>query len=203
MNLASKFTKLAVLVGSTTLLISCDSSPRMTGEILYLNAHGGIYSDANYATASDTVSYWNGDGVSGRSKIRIKLAEQKAYFYKGDKLVGVSTISTGKDGYATPRGSFSISQKSPTHRSNLYGQIVDSYGNVVIPDADSREHQPPPGGRFVGASMPYFMRFTGGVGMHSGYVPGYPASHGCVRMPGHMAQNFYRNVSNGTPVIVE
>lgn len=203
MDQVLKFAKLAVFLGFSTLLVSCTTSPPITGETLYLNASGGITSDANSSTAGDTISYWIGEGVSGRSKIWIKLGEQKAYFYKGEKLVGVSPVSTGKAGYATPRGRFSISQKSPNHRSNLYGQILDTKGNVVTSDADSRKHRVPSGGRFVGASMPYFMRFTGGVGMHAGYVQSYPASHGCVRMPDYMAETFYRNVSNGTPVIVE
>lgn len=198
-----KFTKITLLAAVVTLISSCISPPRMTGETLYLDPTGAIIRSDHPSTSTDTVSYWMGDDVSGSSKIRIKLSEQKAYFYKGGKLVGVSVISTGKDGYATPRGSFSISQKSPNHRSNLYGQIVDANGNVINPDADIRKHRVPGGGKFIGASMPYFMRFIGGVGMHAGYVPGYPASHGCVRMPSHMAQAFYRNVSNGTPVIVE
>jgi lipoprotein-anchoring transpeptidase ErfK/SrfK len=50
--------------------------------------------------------------------------------------------------------------------------------------------------------MHHFMRFTGGIGMHEGFLPGYPASHGCVRMPGHMAAIFYHNVAIGTPVTV-
>jgi lipoprotein-anchoring transpeptidase ErfK/SrfK len=48
--------------------------------------------------------------------------------------------------------------------------------------------------------MPFFMRITGGVGMHEGYLPGYPASHGCIRMPGKMAAIFFSNVDLGTPV---
>ena len=61
----------------------------------------------------------------------------------------------------------------------------------------------PPGGVFDGARMPYFMRITGGVGMHEGFLPGYPASHGCIRMPGFMAENFFHNVEVGTPVKIQ
>ena len=54
-----------------------------------------------------------------------------------------------------------------------------------------------------GAPMPNFMRITpGGVGMHAGYLPGFPASHGCIRMPEFMSQHFFENVKVGTPVIV-
>ena len=51
--------------------------------------------------------------------------------------------------------------------------------------------------------MPNFMRFNGGVGMHTGFLPGYPASHGCVRMPDHMARVFFENAEIGTPVVVD
>jgi lipoprotein-anchoring transpeptidase ErfK/SrfK len=50
--------------------------------------------------------------------------------------------------------------------------------------------------------MPYFMRIVDGVGMHAGYLPGYPASHGCIRMPEFMAENFFKTVSPGTPVTI-
>jgi lipoprotein-anchoring transpeptidase ErfK/SrfK len=50
--------------------------------------------------------------------------------------------------------------------------------------------------------MPYFMRITGAVGMHAGYLPGVPDSHGCIRMPNEMARTFFENVSYGTPVRV-
>ena len=50
--------------------------------------------------------------------------------------------------------------------------------------------------------MPYFMRIVSGTGLHAGYLPGYPASHGCIRMPEFMAENFFRSVSVGTPVTI-
>ena len=60
----------------------------------------------------------------------------------------------------------------------------------------------PAGAKFVNAPMRYFMRFTEGIGMHAGYLPGYAASHGCVRMPADRAAAFYQNVEVGTPVTV-
>lgn len=151
----------------------------------------------------DTVSYWDGDTASGPPSIRIKVSEQKAYFYKGGELVGVSMISSGREDFATPTGNFKIIAKSKDHRSNLYGEIVDADGNVIVKDADIRKDKVPPGCKFVGSPMPYFMRIHGGVGMHVGYLPGYAASHGCIRMPEKMAMKFFHNVTTGTPVIVE
>lgn len=150
----------------------------------------------------DHVSYWDGDGVSGSPSILIRLGEQRAYFYKDDQLVGVSMISTGREGYGTPAGNFKVTQKSRDHRSNLYGDYVDANGNVVKANVGIRRDPKPPGTTFRGADMPYFLRIHGAVGMHAGYLPGYPASHGCIRLPYFMAQAFYNNVQNGTPVTV-
>ena len=58
----------------------------------------------------------------------------------------------------------------------------------------------PRGTIFRGAAMPYFLRIHGGVGMHAGYLPGYPASHGCIRLPEKMALQFFQNAAVGTPV---
>jgi lipoprotein-anchoring transpeptidase ErfK/SrfK len=134
--------------------------------------------------------------------VTIFLNEQRAYFYKGDQLVGVSQVSAGREGHDTPAGTYKIIQKDPNHASSLYGDYADATGNVVKKDVELGKDPIPPGAHFVGAPMPYFMRITGGVGMHQGYLPGYPASHGCIRMPGKMAQIFYNNVDLGTPVTV-
>ncbi len=145
--------------------------------------------------------FWRGDEVSGSPKVRISLSEQRAYFYKGSELVGLSPVASGREGYRTPAGAFRIAQKVRDHRSNLYGNFVDAAGNVVQADVHVNDKRPT-GTTFKGASMPYFMRFNGAVGMHAGYLPGYPASHGCVRLPDELAAHFFHNVSNGTPVIV-
>ncbi|MFC5049396.1 L,D-transpeptidase family protein [Rubritalea spongiae] len=148
--------------------------------------------------------YWDDEGVTGSPKIRINLHDQRAYFYKGGTLVGVAPISTGSDGHGTPRGSFKVTQKSIDHASNLYGVIKDkATGQTIVSDADTRKHKAGPGEVFVHAPMPYFMRFNGAIGMHAGFLPGYPASHGCVRLPEEMAKLFFHNASNGTPVIVD
>ncbi|MFK7910226.1 MAG: L,D-transpeptidase family protein [Akkermansiaceae bacterium] len=148
--------------------------------------------------------YWDGDGVSGAAKIRINRAEQKAYFYKGGTLVGVSPISSGDAKHRTPAGTFRVTQKSPDHKSSLYGVIKNRQtGEIINKNADTRKHKAGPGEVFVNAPMPNFLRFNYGIGMHTGFLPGYPASHGCVRMPDYMARKFFENAKLGTPVIVE
>lgn len=153
-------------------------------------------------TVKDSVSFWDGDSASGAAKIVIDISDQRAYFYKGSKIVGVSIISSGTDKYPTPTGTFKITQKSKDHRSNLYGDFVDKYENVVVREVESKD-TPPPGTKFLGSKMSYFLRFNGGVGMHAGFLPGYPASHGCVRLADKMAPKFYGSAKYGTPVIVQ
>lgn len=152
---------------------------------------------------ADQVSHWEGDGVRGQPKIVIDVSDQRAYFYKGNHLVGVSKVSSGKDGHMTPTGSFKITQKSKDHRSNLYGNYVYPDGTVAQADVDVTKDPKPSGSQFEGAPMPYFMRFHGGVGLHAGYLPGYAASHGCVRMPRRMAEIYFNNVNLKTPVVVQ
>jgi hypothetical protein len=148
--------------------------------------------------------YWDGDGVSGEALIKINLAEQKAYFYKGSLLVAQTSISTGTDGRVTPRGRFKVTQKNKDHHSSLYGVIKDNAtGAIVNDDATVGKDIPGPGQTFVRAPMPNFLRFNGAVGMHTGHLPGYAASHGCVRLPDDIAKHFFNNASIGTPVIVE
>lgn len=150
----------------------------------------------------DNESYWDGDGVSGSPKVIIDLSDQKAYFYKGGTIVGVSRISSGTATHRTPTGNFKVTEKDVDHASSLYGEYEDQAGNVVMKEVDTRKHKRKPGWKYVGAPMKYFLRFNGGVGMHAGFLPGYAASHGCIRMPEHMARKFYENAPYGMPISV-
>jgi lipoprotein-anchoring transpeptidase ErfK/SrfK len=148
-------------------------------------------------------SYWNDNGSREPMEITIDLGVQAAFIYRGGDLIGRSRVATGKGGYRTPTGSFSLLDKQAEKRSNLYGRILDANGGVVNSDADARTDAIPSGGRYVGASMPYWMRLTSsGIGMHAGPIPnpGSPASHGCIRMPRFMARQLFQNVPVGTPV---
>ncbi|MEX2961615.1 L,D-transpeptidase family protein [Microbulbifer sp. TYP-18] len=147
-------------------------------------------------------SWWRHGAGGGAAHIRIDLSEQAAYFYKGGRLVGMSPVSTGMAGHRTPTGSFRVSEKKLNHRSNLYGHYVSRRGYVLRSNVDVRRHRRPPGSVFRGASMDYMMRINGAITMHAGYVPGYPASHGCIRLPWHMAQVFFANAPMGTKVSV-
>jgi hypothetical protein len=147
--------------------------------------------------------YWRGDDARGSAKIVVHVAEQRAYFYKGRKLVGESTVSTGKRGFDTPPGHYRVIQKDKDHVSSEFGDYVNGQGQVVRSNIDVRKDPQPAGTHFDGARMPYFMRFNGGYGMHAGYVPRFRASHGCIRLPARMARHFFENTPDDTPVIVK
>ena len=134
-------------------------------------------------------------------RVEIDLSQQTAYLIRGRRIVMQSPISSGRYGHLTDTGSFKVIEKERNHYSSIYGKIVDSSGRTVVADADV-DMRVPHGCRFVPAPMPYFMRFHGSDGMHAGYLPGYPASHGCVRMPDQTAIAFYNAVEVGTPVTV-
>jgi lipoprotein-anchoring transpeptidase ErfK/SrfK len=135
--------------------------------------HGFPQPRSHYIAAVDLGKFtWLAPDASV-NRIIVSLADQSLYAYNGQQLVAYSTISSGKPGHETPTGTFTVSQKDVDHHSSLYDD----------------------------ASMPYFMRLTdGGVGLHAGFDPGYPASHGCVRLPMGMAQELFQHVDEGTPV---
>ncbi len=133
----------------------------------------------------------------------ISLPKQRAYLMVGEQTVIDSPISSGKRGHTSPTGHLPVLEKDPNHHSSLYGDFVDSSGRIVRAGVSARIDSAPSGTHFVGATMKWFMRLTGdGVGMHIGILPGYPASHGCIRMPSDGAKLFYDLVKVGTPVDV-
>ncbi|MDQ2658948.1 MAG: L,D-transpeptidase family protein [Verrucomicrobiota bacterium] len=137
------------------------------------------------------------------SRIVVSLSKQRAYLLSGDQVAIDTPISSGKAGHSTPSGRFSVLEKDRDHRSNVYGNFVDRTGRTVRSGVSLKIDSAPSGTHYVGAPMLWFMRLTGdGVGMHIGILPGYAASHGCVRMPAQSAEMFYSRVKVGTPVEV-
>jgi lipoprotein-anchoring transpeptidase ErfK/SrfK len=134
----------------------------------------------------------------------ISLGKQRAYLMAGDEIVVDSPISSGKAGHSSPAGSMKVLEKDPNHFSSLYGDFVDSSGRIVRAGVSLHIDAAPSGTHFQGAAMKWFMRLTEeGVGMHVGILPGYPASHGCIRMPSDGAKLFYDHVKIGTRVEVQ
>jgi lipoprotein-anchoring transpeptidase ErfK/SrfK len=144
---------------------------------------------------------WAGVAMAAETRVIINLSEQRAYLIEQGEVTLISPIASGKPGWSTPTGNFSILSKDIDHRSRSFGSVIDASGRVVNANATPRNHVPP-SGHFRAAPMPYYMEFSPAVGMHAGYLPGYPASHGCVRMPRNLAARFFERVHIGTPVTV-
>ncbi|MEO8438748.1 MAG: L,D-transpeptidase [Spartobacteria bacterium] len=140
---------------------------------------------------------------SGRPSIVISLRAQEAYLYRGKVLVASSRISSGREGHRTPIGRFRVTRKDLDHTSSLYGDYVSDSGRVVRANIDTRRVRKPPHTHYEGAPMPFFLEFSPGYGLHQGYLPGEPASHGCIRLPYWKARQFYNTAQIGTPVVVK
>jgi hypothetical protein len=112
---------------------------------------------------------------AGPDRIVISLSDQTAYLYRGDTLMAAAAISTGRDDKPSPTGIFSVLEKKPFYRSKKYDN----------------------------APMPWMERIDQyGIALHGGYNPGYPASHGCIRLPLAFAKKLYGVTDVGTPVYI-
>ena len=114
--------------------------------------------------------------TEGETRIVVDLLTQMAYVYRGDHLLGASTMSSAKTGHITPYGSWTILEKRPFYRSKKYDN----------------------------APMPWMQRIDDyGIAFHGGVNPGYPASHGCMRLPMKFAEKLYGVTRIGTKVVIE
>ena len=112
---------------------------------------------------------------AGPERVVVSLSDQLAYLYRGDTLMAVATISTGRDDKPSPTGIFSVLDKKPFYRSKKYDN----------------------------APMPWMERIDQyGIALHGGFNPGYPASHGCIRLPVAFAKKLYSVTDIGTPVYI-
>jgi lipoprotein-anchoring transpeptidase ErfK/SrfK len=138
--------------------------------------------------------------LSGQqTAVRIDLTQQTAYLVENGRVALISPIASGKEGWGTPTGKFRVISKDLNHVSADFGLIVDAYGRTIDPNA-TPSTPIPPGCRYMPAPMPDYMQLGPYFGMHGGYLPGYPASHGCVRMPSDLATKFFARVQVGTSV---
>ncbi len=119
---------------------------------------------------------WLGDAVSsGPLVMVVSITEQRGYVYRNGVLIGATSVSTGRPGYPTPIGVFTVLQKQVEHRSTIYDD----------------------------AQMPYMERLTwGGVALHAGGLPGYPESHGCIHLPSEFAKRLFGITSTGMTVVI-
>lgn len=154
-------------------------------------------------------TYRNGEilkqAADGNTAVEISIREQRGLLLVNNAIAMDFPVATGRPAHPTPKGSYKILSKEKDYSSNLYGRIEAADGTVVNADADTRTDAIPEGGRFVGSSMPYWMRLTAsGIGMHIGRVPGTrTASHGCIRLERGAATQLFAMLPRGTPVTVD
>lgn len=145
---------------------------------------------------------WEPDPSKPITRVEIRLAEQRIYFMQGDVVVGEGPVSTGRPGFATPPGSYKVLVKEQLHYSNLYGEFVDSNGRTVNASAEAGDPVPK-GLTYRPSPMPWFLRISDtGMGLHQGWLPGYAASHGCIRLPRKLAPLIFPAIPVGCPVII-
>jgi hypothetical protein len=168
-----------------------------------VHRHRSVAALTRKASHHPVLATWDDDPtLKGKPHILVNLTTQQAFFYRGPILIGKTNISSGRRAYETPPGKYEVIQKDAHHVSNEYGDYVNDAGGVVVRNVDLNKDKMPDGTHFVGAQMPFFLRFTEGYGMHAGFVPRFRASHGCIRMPPTMAKHFYDAAEIGTRVEV-
>ena len=157
-----KVTVLGLLLGLSPL------SPAAAKEIAPLDAKADTLKPGQFLWEPER-------STGGPVEIVISLGLQRAYVYRGGTLIGVSTVSSGREGHESPVGRFQILEKRKIHRSNRYND----------------------------APMPFMQRLTWrGVALHAGDIPGRPASHGCIRLPKEFAQSLFGVTSVGSSVFI-
>lgn len=143
---------------------------------------------------------WEDDpSLPGKLLVVVDKKKQMMYVYRGTHRIAYAPISSGRSSGMTPSGYFRIASKDADHHS-YYGAFINAAGELR--DGDIRKDAARPGERFEPAKMPYFMRVNGAVGIHEGYLPGRPSSHGCIRIPHLVAKNLFEVAPVGTRVIV-
>ena len=158
-------------------LSACSSTPRTPhGKPLmkdgrYASSYEAFVADPQYRFTRDI---WYHDeriqqARTRNSRIVIHLNDQRGVLWVDGKPAMNFPVCTGKSAHETPRGKFSIIQKDADYRSRSYGSVFDASGLCVNSDATSSSRVPP-GGKFIGAKMPLWMRIHGGIGLHVGTV---------------------------------
>lgn len=203
-------------------LASCKTAPKPAdappGEAAASAAADGMVSAENVGVVNAWFKTHKTNGMlpaadqtpainAGNSFFVVDLDGQRVYFYVDKKLTAASALASGRKYYRTETGDYTVGQKDLNHRSSSYGNFVSRGGGTVMSDVQNGFDPTPVGARFEGALMKYFMRFhyngrPTAMGFHRGILPGYPASHGCVRLPDKMAAWFFAKVPLGTPIYV-
>ncbi|WP_420971202.1 L,D-transpeptidase family protein [Bradyrhizobium sp. B120] len=180
-----RFWQLAILTAAGTVAASSQAD----AALFYWNRDSGYYGDVepmppqqprpkpkrSTAKKNPAIEKEAGRKPQGPLIVSVSIDQQRVSIYDANGLYAESPVSTGMKGHSTPMGVFSVIQKQKYHQSNIYS----------------------------GAPMPYMQRITwSGIAMHAGVLPGYPASHGCIRMPMSFAVKMYNWTRMGARVFV-
>jgi lipoprotein-anchoring transpeptidase ErfK/SrfK len=139
-------------------------------------AHKDMVAEFGKAGLKPGQYFWTSAIPEGETRVIIDRLTQMAYVYRGEQLVGISTVSTAKQGHITPLGEWTILEKRPFYRSKKYNN----------------------------APMPWMERIDEyGIALHGGGTPGYPESHGCIHLPNKFAEKLYGLTKIGTKVVIE
>ena len=143
--------------------------------LLLLGASSTVLAASDAPLAPGAYRWSDDGGADGPLYMIVSIERQRVHVYRGSTLIGQARVSTGTKGHRTPTGAFPILQKRQWHRSNLYSN----------------------------APMPFMQRLTwDGIALHAGHDPGYPASHGCIRLPYAFARQLFGLTQIGTLVEV-
>ena len=191
MNRSSKFVvtiAIAALAGCQTVpapqLVVSKVPPAISNEVPYRwtlgnapQAHKDMVEEFSKVGLKPGEFVWASQApAAGDTRIVVDLLTQMTYVYRGDRLLGASSMSSAKTGHITPYGNWTILEKRPFYRSKKYDN----------------------------APMPFMQRIDDyGIAFHGGVNPGYPASHGCIRLPMKFAEKLYGVTKLGTKVIIE
>lgn len=153
-----------------------DYIARVTATGAATNAHDDMIQAFDTDTVKPGHFLWHDVPASvGPERVVISLGDQLAYLYRGNTMMAVASISTGRPGHDTPSGVFEILNKETMHHSKKYDN----------------------------APMPFTQMITSyGVALHAGHNPGEAASHGCIRMPLAFAKKLFTVTDVGTPVLI-
>ena len=184
----------ALSVGSAVALASCSTTPPPPPQIAapkfvppatnyrWTNGFSASGFEAMHAMLGRTALrpgefHWSPNlPVDGDVAITVDIANQIAFVFKGSQLIGVTNVSTGRKGHPTPLGFWTINWKRPMYRSRKYDN----------------------------APMPFMQNIDDkGIALHGGNTPGYPASHGCIRLPMAFAKQLYTLTKPGNKVVIE
>ena len=189
-----------LLVGFFPSCAVLDTGPKVPKETL---AHQAFSGRDDYPK---TMAVYSNDDLLSQAtpenaKITVDLSEQRARLLVNQLVAFDTPCCTGKAGKRTPTGTFPIKEKIKDKRSNIFGSLYR--GGRKVFGGDRRKYRGSYD-RYVGSSLPYWMRLTDdGIGLHgSKYVHRYPRSNGCIRVPHSAISELYGAVQEGTPVQV-